>query len=103
MKNHNTAMASTIEESSDWNREGAVLQDDSSAPWHNPNPLWEVEQFARYLNQKPEFIRQLIKQQRIASVKIGRKVMLEKSEADQRIANGRRPAARPLNPDRFGY
>jgi excisionase family DNA binding protein len=72
-------------------------------PWDNPNPLFDVEQFAQYLNQKPDFIRQLIKEQRLPSIKIGRKVMLEKSAAEEIVRAGRRPATQPLNTDRFGY
>ena len=78
-------------------------QSDPSASYVNPNPLWDVEQFAEYLSQKPEFIRQLIKQRRISIVKIGGKVMLEKSTADELILAGRRPATHPLQLDRFGH
>ena len=83
--------------------ETVVSQQGSLRSWDNPNPLWDVEQFAHYLNQKPGFIRQLIKQQRIPSVKIGGKVMLEKTTADELIAAGRRPATQPLEVDRFGH
>ena len=76
---------------------------ESPKPWDNPNPLFDVEQFAHYLGQKPDFIRALIKEQRIASVKIGRKG--HAGEGDRRRARsggGRRPATQPLHIDRFG-
>jgi hypothetical protein len=74
-----------------------------ASPWDNPNPLWEIPKWSSYVGITPEFTRQLIKERRVASVKIGGKVLLEKSVADEVISAGRRPAQQPLNVNRFGY
>lgn len=71
-------------------------------PWDNPDPLWGVPEWSNYVGIKPDFTRQLIKQGRITSTKIGAKTMLQKSVADEVIAAGRRPATQPLVADRFG-
>jgi excisionase family DNA binding protein len=71
------------------------------ASWMNPDPLWQVPEFATYLGIKPEFARQLVKQRRIETVKIGGRVLIRKSTADAIIARGTRPATGPLNTDRF--
>ena len=71
-------------------------------PWDNPDPLWGVPEWSNYVGIKPDFTRQLIKQGRVSSIKIGGKTMLPKSVADDLINAGMRPATAPIAADRFG-
>lgn len=79
-----------------------IPQSNSSPAWENPDPLWEVAEWSTYVGISSEYTRQLIKQRRVASVKIGGKLLLRKSTADSIIRDGTRPASQPLNTDRFG-
>ena len=75
----------------------------TTVPWQNADPLWSIPAWSAYVGINPDYTRQLIKQQRIPSVKIGGRVLLRRSAADDLITRGTRPATRPLNTDRFGH
>ena len=79
------------------------LDSQTQGPWQNADPLWSIPVWSSYVGISPDYTRQLIKQQRIPSVKIGGRVLLRRSAADDLIARGTRPATRPLNSDRYGH
>jgi excisionase family DNA binding protein len=74
---------------------------DQKDAWVNPDPLWPIPEWSGYVGITPDFTRQLIKQGRLTSVRIGGKVLLRKSTADSLIAMATRPATKPLAVCRF--
>lgn len=67
----------------------------------NPDPLLTVEQSAIYLNAKPDFVRDLSKQRRITTVKLGRSLRVQRSELERYVREGTRPATRPSRRNRW--
>lgn len=68
----------------------------------NADPVLTVEQAATYLNVRDSFIRDLNKQRRIETVKVGAHVRIRMSECDRILREGTRPATKPMNRRRFG-
>ena len=58
------------------------------------NPLLTVAQAGEYLGTGERFIRQLITERRIAYVKIGKYVRLERATLDALVDSGRVPSQR---------
>ncbi len=58
--------------------------------------LLSVEEAAERLNTSPRFIRRLIVERRIASLKIGRHVRLDSADLDAFITAGRVEPQQPL-------
>lgn len=60
----------------------------------NRDPLLTVAEAGEYLGTGERFIRRLITERRIAFVKVGKYVRLERSALDALVDNGRIPSQR---------
>ncbi|WP_353952215.1 excisionase family DNA-binding protein [Knoellia sp. S7-12] len=67
----------------------------------NDDPVFEYWQAATYMNVKEGYLRDLTKQRRIETVKIGGLVRIRLSECERILHEGTRPATRPLARGRF--
>lgn len=67
----------------------------------NEDPVLTLEQGAVYLNVRPSLLRDMHKQRRISTIKVGDLVRIRLSECERILREGARPATKPILSDRF--
>lgn len=65
----------------------------------NPDPAFDLPTFCAYVGITERHGRLLVDQERLAVVRIGRRIRIRRSEAERLLAECTAPARRPLSKD----